>query len=324
MVAALGLSLLLSVAAAAPPPAACVLYPEIREEFDAAVSVFEGRVIKTEYIPGRECCHVLSGRATFRVSRTWKGDSRSRMEIGVVGRIFEEGKDYVVFAFGPPPVADGCNRTRVAGESRDTIDWLEARGTADGRDSGMADLTRALLRGFDVPDESDAPTLPSDMRGALTQFRRKTVGLPLAVPLPGRAGSPEHSLAKHRNALARVLVGLFDGPGLPAAAVNYARSARLSYEWEGFADGPLDEAAHAERALLDERATAFRGYLQLFAGHRKLCAVSGLEGLDPSGPRAYGVAEEAMEHLREAADHEHLLIREVARYVLRTRRCLYG
>lgn len=61
--------------------------------------------------------------------------------------------------------------------------------------------------------------------------------------------------------------------------------------------------------------------LNLFAGHRKLCAVSGLEGLDLSSERAQEVARAGVTQLKLARDSGHPLIRFVAAHLLEIRRC---
>jgi len=102
----------------------CVAYSSLEKEYEAAVVVFVGRVMAVDYIPGRECCHVLSGHATLEVDRWWKGQPAKRLKIGAVGQIFEVGNDYVVFGFGNPLVADGCNSTKTTKDSASTLRWL--------------------------------------------------------------------------------------------------------------------------------------------------------------------------------------------------------
>ena len=101
----------------------CVLY-SLEQEFGASAAVFEGRVIAVEWIPGRECCHTLSGWATFETDRWWKGKPSARLRIGASGQIFNVGERYIVFAFGKPLVADGCNNTDLVKDSAKTLAWL--------------------------------------------------------------------------------------------------------------------------------------------------------------------------------------------------------
>jgi len=137
----------------------------------------------------------------------------------------------------------------------------------------------------------------------------------------GEPGRPEHSLQLKRIALERALIGLFDTPGIEALAYEYARGAPLSYEWEGFADGPLREAAAADQFLEENPASPIAPYANLFAGHRKMCAVSGLEGLNPSSDKARAITQAAATQLHLARGSGHPLISFVAEHVLETRRC---
>jgi len=102
----------------------CVIYGSVDKEFAEASAVFEARVTAVEWIPGRECCHVVSGSASLETDRWWKGEPVRTIKISAAGQIFEIGKRYVVFGFGTPPIADGCNRTRPIEESVKTLEWL--------------------------------------------------------------------------------------------------------------------------------------------------------------------------------------------------------
>jgi hypothetical protein len=102
----------------------CVVYSSMDTRFADAAAVFEGRVVSVEWIPGRECCHVLSGHVTLETDRWWKGEPVKRLKIGAVGQIFDLGESYVVFAFGNPPAADGCNGLQPLRESTHVVQWL--------------------------------------------------------------------------------------------------------------------------------------------------------------------------------------------------------
>src|SRR5688572_18196627 len=84
-----------------PTPAArnvdCVIYGSFAKEFEASAVVFEARVVAVEWIPGRECCHVLSGWATLQTDRWWKGEPVRMIRLGAAGQIFKVGEHYVVF-----------------------------------------------------------------------------------------------------------------------------------------------------------------------------------------------------------------------------------
>jgi hypothetical protein len=124
----LALIVFLSSAGLAPAPtrgsAECIIYGSLDDEFKASSLVFEGRVVAVEWIPGQECCHVLSGWATIRTERWWKGQPLKEIKIGAAGQIFTIGEEYVVFGFGDPPVADGCNSTEPKKKAARALEWL--------------------------------------------------------------------------------------------------------------------------------------------------------------------------------------------------------
>ena len=100
-----------------------------------------------------------------------------------------------------------------------------------------------------------------------------------------------------------------------ACLAKNARQTTALLRMEGFADGPLTEAASADALWCNIEFV--RRVMRSFAGHRKLCAVSGL-GLDPKSDKARGIARNADMQLRLAHDAGHPLIRIVADYLLTT------
>ena len=95
----------------------------------------------------------------------------------------------------------------------------------------------------------------------------------------------------------------------------------LAYEWEGFADGPLAEAASADAFLAAHRNSPIAPHVHLFSGHRKLCAVSDYTGADPTTPESRRITRDANRDLQLARDAGHPLLRVAADYLLRTRKC---
>jgi hypothetical protein len=88
----------------------------------------------------------------------------------------------------------------------------------------------------------------------------------------GLRDGPARSVWEGRQRLERFLVALTPLASARAEAVRYAASASLRYEWEGYADGPLDEAAYAEGYLRDHPRTALAPALNLILLHRYRCA----------------------------------------------------
>ena len=71
----------------------------------------------------------------------------------------------------------------------------------------------------------------------------------------------------YRSELGAALTA-FTGPVSATEAASYAKAAKLYREWEGMADGPMDEAQWAERYLADHPKTLLRPYVELFLLHR--------------------------------------------------------
>ena len=142
--------------------AECVVYGSLDREFSDAAAVFEGRVIAVEWIPGRECCHVLSGHVTIETDRWWKGEPVRQIRIGAVGQIFDLGESYVLFAFGKPLMADGCNSTRRLKESSSTLQWLTRQRVARAKPLSSA---ATPVRPRELPRFcQDAPQVKADFQ----------------------------------------------------------------------------------------------------------------------------------------------------------------
>ena len=115
--------------------------------------------------------------------------------------------------------------------------------------------------------------LPSDVRSRVEARieNRRAYRYVNRVPAGLRDG-PERSVLEGRQRLEGFLVALTPSASARAEAVRYAASARLAYEWEGFAEGPLGEAAYAEEYLRDHSKTPLAPALNLFLLHNYRCA----------------------------------------------------
>lgn len=101
-----------------------------------------------------------------------------------------------------------------------------------------------------------------------------------------------------------------------AEAASYAREARLSYEWEGFPDGPIEEAAYADDYLRRHRRTALKPYLQLFLLYRYRAAYEAATWSAANPPRGVNrgqVLPSWKEFARHAADEYTRVWAEVQR-----------
>jgi hypothetical protein len=187
--------------------------------------------------------------------------------------------------------------------------------------TGPAAIMEALVFGFDMAPPSRTAGLPADVQRSLARYRARVRMFRPTIERPPDLHGPEGSLYYKRIGVERAIFALFDRPEIVKLADEYARQADLFYEWEGFADSPISEAASADSFLVRHPGSPIAPYVQLFAGHRKLCAVSGLEGLDPRSDQGHQIAREADRQLAQARDAGHPLIRSVAQYLLTTRKC---
>ncbi len=187
--------------------------------------------------------------------------------------------------------------------------------------TGAAAIMEALLYGFEMAPADRTTGLPGDAQRSLERYRQRERSFKPTIPRPSNLDGPQGSVYFKRVGLERALFSLIDRPDSLHLAEEYSTQIALLYEWEGFADSPLTEAASADEFLAQHRKSPVAPYVQLFAGHRKLCAVSGLEGLDPNSNTAQGIARDADADLKTARDAGHPLIRIVADYLLASRKC---
>jgi hypothetical protein len=122
--------------------------------------------------------------------------------------------------------------------------------------------------------------LPAEVRTEYERrLSRRNAYKPRTPKPPAGAGFEFQSIGDHRRTLETAIVVLLESPDLSDAgksaleqeAGRYASAAILAYEWEGFPDGPLAEAAHAAKYLREHPTTLIRPYLDLFLLHRYRC-----------------------------------------------------
>jgi hypothetical protein len=187
--------------------------------------------------------------------------------------------------------------------------------------TGAAAVMESLLFGFEIAPAALTAGLPADAARSLATYRqRERLFTPTIAP-PENLDGPEGSLYAKRVGIERALFCLLDRPDSLQVAEDYATQIKLFYEWEGFANAPLTEADSADDYLAQHPTSAAVPYVQLFAGHRKLCAVSGMEDLDPASDRGQRIARDAIRQLTAARNAGHPLLRMVADYLLTSRKC---
>ncbi|MDE2718909.1 MAG: hypothetical protein OXI33_18105 [Chloroflexota bacterium] len=108
------------------------------EELEKFSAVFAGRVVSVQlsYDPdGRTVTREDRGTIGFEVSAVWKGTVYEEMDIttpptgGTCGFTFEEGEEYIVYAYDSPYVEGGyttgiCSRTALLEQAQVDVDAL--------------------------------------------------------------------------------------------------------------------------------------------------------------------------------------------------------
>ena len=188
--------------------------------------------------------------------------------------------------------------------------------------TGAAAIKEALLFGFEMAPPDRTMNLPPAAQRALTVYRSRAR---MFKPTTARVdSSPETqaSLQFKRVGLERAVFSLFDRPDAAQLAGDYATRAALAYEWEGLPEVPLFEAAYADSFLAEHPTSPIAPFVQLFAGHRKLCAGNLIKELTSDNAAARRTLRESEAQLAAARDSGHPLIRVVAEHLLETQRCL--
>lgn len=118
----------------------------------------------------------------------------------------------------------------------------------------------------------------------------------------------------------RRLVAISHDPQAVALAQAYVEEARPAYEWEGYHDGPAADAIAAERYLKANPTGPFAEFLQLFAGHRWICAADAYE-YEKRPADAARSREASAEHIRLARSSTNALIRSAADRIAQRPQC---
>ena len=112
---------------------------------------------------------------------------------------------------------------------------------------------------------------------------------------------------------------LFPAGDSAKVAPQYALDADIEPDWQGMPEMPRREAKFIDRLLADLPKPWLAPYLNLVAGHRKLCA-SEMDGA-AADDRSRAMTSDARRQLAKARDGGNRLIRIVAERLLTTGRC---
>jgi hypothetical protein len=161
--------------------------------------------------------------------------------------------------------------------------------------AGDAAIAEALVLARPMPAADAAATLPPDAQKRLQEYRQRERSFKSGLATPRGASVEERELYAKRVDIERVIFSLFSRKDSAKVAAGYALDADLDREVP-FIDGLLRNLPVPWLAP----------YLNLIAGHRKLCT---------------GDAEGARRHLTRARDGGHPLIRVAAEYLITTGAC---
>lgn len=185
---------------------------------------------------------------------------------------------------------------------------------------GAAAVAAAVVWGLPMAPEDRTQDVPLKSQTALAEYRRRELAFHSRLTRPPGATPTEREMFEKRIAIERVLFCLYPRREIGRVAAGYASDADVAYEWEGMSELPRREAAFVDILLGDLQQRWLAPYLNLIAGHRKLCA-SQLEGPESETDRRT-MAGAARAQLKRARDGGHPLVRLAAEHVLSTGRCI--
>ena len=185
--------------------------------------------------------------------------------------------------------------------------------------SGAAAVADAVLWGREMPAAAYTADLPKNVQSQLAEYRERERGFRSGLtPSPG-ATPEELQSFERRVGIERVVFCLFARGDSARVAPQYALDADIEPDWQGLPEMPRREAKFIDSLLADLPKPWMAPYLNLVAGHRKLCA-SEMDGA-AADARSRATAEDALRQLTRARDGGNRLIRVVADHLLQTKRC---
>ena len=190
--------------------------------------------------------------------------------------------------------------------------WPAARAQAAVDAEGAAAIADALLWGHTMPPPETTAKLPSGVQRSLSEYRKREEEFKSGLTPPPGATAEEEAVFAQRVGIERVVFSLFPRRDSARIASLYALDVDVSPAWEGAADQPRREAAFINQLLTDLPQPWLAPYLNLIAGHRRLCAgeLEAAAGADGSA-----AIRDAQRQLARAADSGGPLIKIVAEYL---------
>ena len=185
--------------------------------------------------------------------------------------------------------------------------------------SGAAAIADAVLWGKAMPASALTLDLPKNVQSQLAEYLARERTFRSALTPPPRATAEEMATYDRRVGIERVVFCLFPRGDSARVAPQYALDADIEPDWQGMPEMPRREAKFIDRLLADLPKPWLAPYLNLVAGHRKLCA-SEMDGM-AADARSRELTEDARRQLTRARDSGNRLIRIVAEQLLPSGRC---
>jgi len=170
-----------------------------------------------------------------------------------------------------------------------------------------------------MPPSALTPDLPRNVQSQLTEYLERERSFHTALTPPPDATVDERDTYDRRVGIERVVFCLFPRGDSAKVAPQYALDADIEPDWDGRPENPRREAKFIDRLLADLPKPWLAPYLNLVAGHRKLCA--GEMDATKSDSSSRTLSADARRQLAKARDGGNRLIRVVADRLLMTGRC---
>ena len=185
--------------------------------------------------------------------------------------------------------------------------------------SGAAAVADAVLWGKEMAPATATAGLPRNVQSDLAEYRDRERAFRSGLTPPPGATEEERQTYQRRVGIERVVFCLFSRGDSAKIAPQYALDADIEPDWQGLAEMPRREAKFIDQLLVDLPKPWLAPYLNLVAGHRKLCA-SEMDG-SAADARSEALTADARRQLTRARDSGNRVIRLVAEQLLSSGRC---
>jgi hypothetical protein len=191
-----------------------------------------------------------------------------------------------------------------------------ANARAAGELAGAAAIADAVLWGKEMPAAALSADLPKNVQTQLAEYLDCDHAFHSGLTPPPGATDDERESYERRVGIERVVSCLFPRGDSAKVAPQYALDADIEPDWEGMPEMPRREARFIDQLLADLPKPWLAPYLNLVAGHRKLCA-SEMDGAQADA-RTRALTVDARRQLTRARDGGNRIVRVVAEHLLKT------